>query len=164
MQNELQILKRHDRSCKLRPSEAIYNIILITFNTILMFKLLIIFTISLFLISGCIIDKAAFIEYKVINSTNLDLDFIVFDKGVSVTENIKKYSEISLEQFRGSDDFYPYDLYDSVYVKFSDNKILKYKTDDNCNLDKSFFCSNYTLCIDKVCTFEIDSIEYKKAQ
>lgn len=129
-----------------------------------MFKLLIIYTISLFLISGCIIEKVAIQEYKVINSTNLDLDFIAFDKGISVTENIKKYSEKSLEQFRGSEQFNPFEIGDSVYVKFSDNKILKYKTDDNCNLIKSFFCSNNTLCIDKICTFEIDSIEYKKAK
>lgn len=129
-----------------------------------MFKLLIIFTISLFLISGCYIETAAIKDYKVKNSTDLDLDFISFEKGVSVTENIKKYSEKSLEQFRGSEQFYPFEIYDSVYVKFSDNKILKYKTDDICNLNKSFFCRANTICIDKVCTFEIDSIEYKKAR
>ena len=88
----------------------------------------------------------------------MDLEFIAFDKSVSVTENIKKYSEISMNNLR-LEQFYPFEIGDSVYVKFSDNKILKYKTDDNCNLNKSFFCSNNTFCIDKICTFEIDSIE-----
>jgi hypothetical protein len=114
--------------------------------------------------NSCIVDKAVLEDYKINNSTQLDLEFITIEKNSFDTLLIKNNSEIILEQFHFSDQFYPYDLFDSIYVKFSDNKVLKYFKTDDCASGKSFFCSNNTICVEKVCTFEIDSIEYKKAR
>lgn len=114
--------------------------------------------------NSCIVDKAVLEDFKINNSTQLDLELITIEKNSFDTLLIKKNSEIILEQFHFSDQFYPYDLFGSIYLKFSDNKALKYLKTDDCASGKSFFCSNYTTCVEKVCTFEIDIIEYLKAK
>lgn len=114
--------------------------------------------------NSCIVDKAVLEDYKIINSTHLDLELKTFENNKIGSYMINKNSEIILEQFRGSEQLYPYDVFDSIVVRFSDNKVLRYKKTDDCNFDKSFFCSTNTSCEVKVCRFEIDETEYLKAK
>jgi hypothetical protein len=114
--------------------------------------------------NSCIVEKVALEEYKIINSTEFNLKFIAFQNSKIDSQIINKNAEFILEQFRGSEQLYPFDVYDSIMVKFSDNKVLKYLKTDDCAFGKSFFCSKNTTCVEKACTFEIDSVEYLKAK
>jgi hypothetical protein len=115
-------------------------------------------------ILSCTVDKVQTVDYRIKNSSPHNLDFITITNGSEKIITVNKDNNTTLGNFDISEQVFPFKIIDSVIVKFSDNKNLKYKKTDDCNSGKSFFCSTNTSCIDKVCTFEIDSLEYKKAQ
>lgn len=127
-------------------------------------KAFILFCLLISSLSGCTIDKVHIIDFWIKNSTQLDLEFKTFKKGSEAIVIVKNSNSNTIGNFDISEQVFPYQLIDSVYVKFSDNKILKYNKIDNCDSSKSFFCSTNTTCVEKMCTFEIDSIEYQKAK
>ena len=113
---------------------------------------------------SCIIDRVIIADFIIENNTDLNLEFITFDNGIEVIYPINSFDNNSIGEYNISEQVFPSDIIDSVIVKFSDNKILKYHKSDSCNSNKSFFCISNTICINNVCTFEIDDGEYKKAK
>lgn len=115
-------------------------------------------------------DQGDPIQYAVENTTSYRLEVIRFDRF-----GMKDTTMIDTDDFQIlSRDVPPYDDgpfggYDSLRIQFEDGRILTYQPpalSTGC-LDsiKSPFC-HYTsyLCLNSICTFEIDSTEYMKAK
>ena len=115
-------------------------------------------------------DQGDPIEYAVKNMTSYRLEVIRFDRfGMKDTTAIDTADFKILSRSVPPYDDGPFGGYDSLRIHFEDGKTLTYHPpalSSGC-LDsiKNPFC-HYTsyLCLNSVCTFEIDSVEYKKAK
>lgn len=115
-------------------------------------------------------DQGDPIQYAVENTTSYSLEVIRFDRfGMKDTTVIDTADFKILGRNVPPYDDGPFSGYDSIRIQFEDGKILTYQPpalSTGC-LDsiKSPFC-HYTsyLCMNNVCTFEIDSSEYMKAK
>jgi hypothetical protein len=125
--------------------------------------------ILLFQIVSCT-DQGDPIKYSLSNTSNFKIEVIRFDRfGINDTTLINKDDfKILYEEGPPYDDG-PFGVFDSIRIQFEDSKILTYNppgSNSTC-LDsiKNPFCpySNY-VCTNNICTFEIDSVEYKKAR
>lgn len=124
----------------------------------------------LFLLMLSCTDQGDPIEYAVKNTTSYRLEVIRFDRfGMNDTTAIDTDDFKILSRNVPPYDDGPFGGYDSLRIQFEDGKALTYHPpalSSGCQDSiKSPFC-HYTsyLCLNSVCTFEIDSTEYKKAK
>lgn len=109
-------------------------------------------------------------KYSLSNVTSYNIEVILFDRfGKNDTTLIDKNDfKILYEEGPPYDDG-PFGVFDSMRIHFEDSKILTYippySSVECVDSIKNPFCrySNYN-CLNNVCTFEIDSIEYQKAK
>ena len=115
-------------------------------------------------------DQGDPIEYSLSNTTNYTMEVILFERfGMNDTSLINNNDFKILHEEGAPYDDGPFGVYDSIRISFEDNRVLTYiRPGYNAECVDSVinpFCpySNY-VCLNSICTFEIDTIEYKKAK
>ena len=123
----------------------------------------------LFHILSCT-DQGDPIMYAITNSTSQNFKLVLFERsGKNDTIPFKISESNILSQDKPPYDGGPFGGIDSLKVVFDNSKILTYiplRSYAECiDSVKNPFCpsSNY-ICVEQVCTFDIDNIEYQKAK
>lgn len=122
-----------------------------------------------FLLVSCT-DKGEPKQYAFINTSYHNLVVIMYERfGNRDTFSINNSETKVLDKDEPPYDDGPFGVFDSLKLIFDSNKTLTYiplRSKDDC-LDsiKNPFCpySNY-VCIENICTFDIDYFEYLKAK
>lgn len=99
------------------------------------------------------------------NQSGQDLDIYFYRDEDTDTIQIYNYENYNLGIYN-YDSPTPIDFCDSVFIQFSDSKILKYFPTADC-FEKNIFCNFTYYCISgdtTICQFLIDEAEYLKAK
>jgi hypothetical protein len=109
-------------------------------------------------------------KYSLSNTTDYNIEVILFDRfGKNDTALINNNDFKIMDEEDPPYDDGPFGVYDSLRINFEDLKVLTYippKSSSECvDSIKNPFCRyiNY-ICLNNICTFEIDSFEYQKAK
>lgn len=132
-----------------------------------MYKLLIL--LIAFQLTSCT-DQGESKQYAFKNTTNYNLEVILYERfGNNDSFSIKSAETKVLDQDEPPYDDGPFGVFDSLKLFFEDSKKLTYiplRSKDDCSDSiKNPFCpySNYN-CVDDMCTFVVDIVEYQKAR
>ena len=115
-------------------------------------------------------ERGDTIKYSLSNTTSYTIEVILFDRFGNNDTNLITSNDFKILYEEGpSYDDGPFGVFDSLKIQFEDSKILIYNPPES-NSDcidsiKNPFCpfSNY-VCLNNICTFEIDNAEYQKAK
>lgn len=132
-----------------------------------MFKYL--YFVALILIVSCT-DQGDAIKYSLSNTTDSTIEIIRYDRFGNHDTTLINQDDFKIMYEEGPPyDDGPFGVFDSVRIQFEDLKVLTYKPPASKSICvdsiKNLFCpySNY-VCLNSICTFEIDNAEYLKAK